>query len=287
MEIVSKKISYIYQAGTPLAQPALNDLSIRIPSGVFAAILGPTGSGKSTLIQLIAGLLTPTTGTVHVGDHLITPKTKKLSALRRQVGIVFQYPEYQLFGETVIKDIAFGPTNQGLEPQEIDQRVRRAMELVGIPDRYADQSPFLLSGGQMRKVAIAGVLAMEPAILILDEPTVGLDPKSRREFLQLISSIHQNRRMTILLITHQMDDAAAYAETIYLMNRGSCVAEGTREEILTDEALLTPLGLDIPEILKLVRQINQGLDDPIPDNVFSLSSLVTMLDDQWKKGDLP
>lgn len=277
MEIVSQKLSYVYMAGTPFAQPALHNVSIRIPTGTFAAILGPTGSGKSTLCQLIAGLLKPTSGTLQLGEHLLTSKSKKLTAMRRKVGMVFQYPEYQLFGETVAKDIAFGPSNQGLCSAEVDKKVNEAMRLVGLPEELADQSPFMLSGGQMRKVAVAGVLAMNPAVLILDEPTVGLDPQSRQDFLQLIATIQQQKKMTVLMITHQMDEAAAYASYVYLMNRGSCVAEGTPAEILTNESLLTRLNLDLPEIVKLIRQINQGLASPIPEDIFSLHSLVTAL----------
>lgn len=286
MEIVIEGLDYIYHPKTPFATKALHQVSMRIPAGTFAALLGPTGSGKSTLMQLIGGLLMPTAGKIQIGDQVIQKGTKTPSGLRGNIGLIFQYPEKQLFAESIGKDIAFGPTNQGLNKMEIQERVTRAMAMMGIPSDWYHRSPFTLSGGQMRKVAIAGVLAMEPNILILDEPTAGLDPKSQRELMQLIVNIHQQRRITILLVTHQMDYAAKYAERVYLMEQGTCIAEGSPAEIFAQKDLLLQLGLDLPEVTKIILALNQNLSPPLPTNLFSIKQLALALNNRRKKGVL-
>lgn len=285
MEIVIEKVDYIYHPGTPFESQALRQVSMKIPAGSFAMILGPTGSGKSTFIQLIAGLLTPTSGEIRIGDHRIDKKSKGVSSLKGKVGLIFQYPENQLFAETIGKDIAFGPTNLGWDESTVKEKVKKAMALVGIPYQWIDRSPFTLSGGQMRKVAIAGVLAMEPEILILDEPTAGLDPKSQRELLHLITQIHQQQKNTVIMVTHQVDHAAEFAERIYLMNQGTCVADGTPEQIFSNNELLLRLGLDLPETVKLVQQINQKLNPPLPSHLLTLEELVDALDHRRKGGE--
>jgi len=286
MDITIEGLDYVYHPKTPFETNALHQVSMHIPAGTFAALLGPTGSGKSTLIQLIGGLLVPTAGKIQIGDLVIQKGSKNTSKLRGKIGLVFQYPEKQLFAESIGKDIAFGPTNQGLNKKEIEIRVRKAMDMVGIPCDWYHRSPFTLSGGQMRKVAIAGVLAMEPEILILDEPTAGLDPQSQQELLKRIVDIHQQQRITILLVTHQMDHAAKYAERIYLMKRGTCIAEGSPDEIFLQKELLLRLGLDLPEITKMILALNQKLTPPLPTNLFSIKQLVMALNKRRKKGVL-
>lgn len=285
MEIVIEELDYIYHQRTPFESQALHHVSMKIPSGAFATILGPTGSGKSTLIQIIGGLLTPTSGRVQIGDQMIDSQTKKTSFLHGKIGLLFQYPENQLFAESIGKDIAFGPRNLGLSHMQVKERVKKAMSRVGIPEEWYHRSPFTLSGGQMRKVAIAGVLAMEPEVLILDEPTSGLDPKAQRELLELIVRIYRQQKMTIIMITHQMSYAAEYADRVYLMHRGTCVAEGTPKEIFTQEELLSQLGLDLPEVTKLVQHMNQKLTPPLPKHLFSLNELIHALNQRRRRGE--
>lgn len=285
MEIVIEELDYIYHPQTPFETQALHQVSMRIPAGTFASILGPTGSGKSTLMQIIGGLLVPTSGRVQIGDQVIE-NGKKTSFVRGEIGLIFQYPEKQLFAESIGKDIAFGPTNQGLVNKKVEERVKEAMAFVGIPAEWYHRSPFTLSGGQMRKVAIAGVLAMKPKILILDEPTAGLDPQSQRELMQLIAKIHHQQQMTILLVTHQMDIAAKYAEHIFLMSQGTCIAEGSPDEIFSQPELLFQIDLDLPEVTKIILELNQKLTPPIPTNLFSIEQLVFALNNRRKKGVL-
>lgn len=286
MEIVIEGLDYVYHPKTPFETQALKQVSMRIPSGTFAAILGPTGSGKSTLMQVIGGLLSPTAGNIRIGDQIIQKRTKMPSTLREKIGLIFQYPEKQLFAESIGKDIAFGPTNQGLDQVKVNERVKEAMAWVGIPEEWYHRSPFTLSGGQMRKVAIAGVLAMKPEILILDEPTAGLDPQSQRELLQLIVNIHQQQRITVLMVTHQMDHAAKYAEHICLINQGTCIAAGTTSEIFSQKEKLMQLGLDLPEVTKIILELNQKLTPPLPTSLVSLEQLVFALNNRRKKGVL-
>ncbi len=228
MSIKIEHLTHIYMKGSPFEKKALNDISITIEEGQFVALIGHTGSGKSTLIQHVNGLLKPDSGKIIVDGVDITDKNTNLSFIRKKVGLVFQYPEYQLFEETIEKDIAFGPRNLGLSDDDINKRVKRAMNMVGLEyDKYKDKSPFEISGGQKRRVAIAGVVAMEPKVLILDEPTAGLDPKGRDEILGKIKDLHKEYNMTIILVSHSMEDVAKLADRILVMDSGKCILDGT------------------------------------------------------------
>ncbi|MCX7615759.1 MAG: energy-coupling factor transporter ATPase, partial [Clostridiales bacterium] len=221
MPIKIENLTYVYMPNTPFEKKALDDINLEIEDGEFIGLIGHTGSGKSTLIQQLNGLLKPTSGKVYIDDISITDKGISLKNVRQKVGIVFQYPEHQLFEETIYKDIAFGPTNLGLSHEEIEKRVKRAMDFVGLDfETYKDRSPFELSGGQKRRVAIAGVLAMEPKVLILDEPTAGLDPKGRDEVLKQIKRMHKEYKMTIIMVSHSMDEVAQLADRLIVLDKG-------------------------------------------------------------------
>ncbi|TCS94156.1 energy-coupling factor transporter ATPase [Hazenella coriacea] len=277
MEILIQGLNHIYMPDTPFEKQALRDIDLQIDSHSFVAILGPTGSGKSTLIQTLSGLLRPTSGKIHIGPYVIDKESKDLFQVRRHVGVVFQYPEHQLFEETVAKDIAFGPHNQGLSESEIEERVSQAMKWVGLSPELASRSPFQLSGGQMRRVAIAGILAMQPDILILDEPTAGLDPQGQKDLLDTIYRLHKERQFTVILVTHHMDDAARYADHLYLMSEGQCVLNGTAKQVFSQPDRLRQLQLDLPEITKLIMQLNQRLSPPLSTDMFALEDLVSAL----------
>lgn len=281
MEISFNKVSYTYSPKTPFARTALSEIDLQIQQGDYVAVIGKTGSGKSTLIQLLAGLLTPTTGTISLGDFIITPTTKKFARLRKKVGIVFQYPEHQLFDETVAKDIGFGPRNQGCSEGEITKRVTEAMEMVGLPPNIAERSPFELSGGQMRRVAIAGVLAMRPEILILDEPTAGLDFRGQSDLLSSLKLLHRKMGFTVIHVTHNMDEAAEVANEILLMNDGKIVGKGSPRDIFSDLSNLESFGLDLPEITKLILALNKQLSTSFPTDLFQLSALGEELIQYW------
>ena len=263
MSITVKNLSYTYLPGTPFEHKALKDVNFAIADGEFVGIIGHTGSGKSTLIQVISGLLKGASGQVLVDGVDYLSKKADRRQLRRTVGVVFQYPEYQLFEETVEKDVAYGPRKMGVPESELQSRVRVALEHVGIDyELYKDTSPFSLSGGQKRKVAIAGVLAMEPSILIMDEPIAGLDPMGRESFMQLTKNLNEVG-ITILMISHNMDNLAAYAGRVLVMNQGELVMHGTPQEVFSREAELFRGGLDLPEAAKLARQLRaQGMDVP-------------------------
>ncbi|MBM7616731.1 energy-coupling factor transport system ATP-binding protein [Weissella uvarum] len=248
MAIVFKEVGFTYQAGTPFATPALHDVNFTIPEHSFTAVIGHTGSGKSTMVQQLDGLILPTTGSIEMAGTTITADTKKkqLNQMRRHVGMVFQFPESQLFEQSVLADVKFGPKNYGLSDAEAINAAKAALELVHIaPDLY-DASPFDLSGGQMRRVAIAGVLAMEPEVLILDEPTAGLDPVGQNELMQLFADLHQARNMTVVLITHQMEYVGQYADNVLVFDGGTVVKTGTPEEIFADSQWLRDHQLDVP-----------------------------------------
>ncbi len=257
-----KNLNYIYQQGMPFERQALYDISFDIPDGDFAAIIGHTGSGKSTLIQHLNGLVKPTSGSIIVNGTDILAKDADLKKVRFDVGLVFQYPEYQLFEETVYRDIAFGPKNMGLSDDEIKERVYEAIGLVGISPALLEKSPFELSGGQKRRVAIAGVLSMRPKILILDEPTAGLDPHGRDEILGQISKMHrENAGMTIVFVSHSMEDVAKLAQHIIVLDHGRKVMDGETAEIFAKDAELAGIGLDVPEITRLTHElIARGVD---------------------------
>src|SRR5690625_2404663 len=266
MDITFEHVSYTYQPKTPFAHDALDDLSFHIPSGTFVAIIGHTGSGKSTLIQHLNGLVSPTKGNVTIGEFNLSKeeKPKNMKDLRSQVGVVFQYPEHQLFEETVEKDIAFGPENFGVSAEAIKERVQNVMPAVGLSLDYLKRSPFELSGGQMRRVAIAGVLAVKPKILVLDEPTAGLDPRGQKEIMDMFYQLHQKEGITTILVTHSMEDALKYADYVMILNQGKLYMEGTPEEIFTENAALNKVNLDVPEIIHFIQQFNEKFDQQIP-----------------------
>lgn len=252
-----KEVTHTYQADTPFAQNALNQVSLTVASGSFTAIIGHTGSGKSTLVQHINALLKPTTGEIEVSGQTITPATtnKNLKQLRKHVGMVFQFPEKQLFEETVIKDIMFGPKNYGASDEEARSDAQQAMALVGLDEDLQDKSPFDLSGGQMRRVAIAGVLAMKPEILILDEPTAGLDPRGHKEIMDLAEDLHEHQGMTIILVTHQMDDVVDYASDVIVMDQGKIVKHGRPQEIFADPQWVYQMHLDLPSSAEFASRL--------------------------------
>lgn len=258
MSIKVENLTYIYNPNTPFETKALDDINMEIETGEFIGLIGHTGSGKSTLVQHLNGLIKPTSGKIFINGIDITEKTVKLSDIRRRVGLLFQYPEHQLFEETVYKDIAFGPRNLGLSESEIDERIREAMELVKLPfDELKDRSPFELSGGQKRRVAIAGVFAMKPEILILDEPTSGLDPKTRDEVLEEIKTLHDRYKNTIILVSHSMEDVAKLVSRIIVMHDNKIILSGTPREVFREVEALESIGLGVPQISYLIRALKE------------------------------
>ena len=256
MGIALENVSFTYQEGTPLASTALSDVSLTIEDGSYTALIGHTGSGKSTILQLLNGLLVPSQGSVRVFDTLITStsKNKDIRQIRKQVGLVFQFAENQIFEETVLKDVAFGPQNFGVSEEDAEQIAREKLALVGIDESLFDRSPFELSGGQMRRVAIAGILAMEPAILVLDEPTAGLDPLGRKELMNLFKKLHQSG-MTIVLVTHLMDDVAEYANQVYVMEKGRLVKGGKPSDVFQDVVFMEEVQLGVPKITAFCKRL--------------------------------
>ena len=256
MGIALENVSFTYQEGTPLASTALSDVSLTIEDGSYTALIGHTGSGKSTILQLLNGLLVPSQGSVRVFDTLITSnsKNKDIRQIRKQVGLVFQFAENQIFEETVLKDVAFGPQNFGVSEEDAEQIAREKLALVGIDESLYNRSPFELSGGQMRRVAIAGILAMEPAILVLDEPTAGLDPLGRKELMNLFKKLHQSG-MTIVLVTHLMDDVAEYANQVYVMEKGCLVKGGKPSDVFQDVVFMEEVQLGVPKITAFCKRL--------------------------------
>ena len=256
MGIALENVNFIYQEGTPLASVALSDVSLTIEDGSYTALIGHTGSGKSTILQLLNGLLVPSQGSVQVFDTLITStsKNKDIRQIRKQVGLVFQFAENQIFEETVLKDVAFGPQNFGVSAEDAEAIAREKLALVGIDESLFDRSPFELSGGQMRRVAIAGILAMEPAILVLDEPTAGLDPLGRKELMNLFKKLHQSG-MTIVLVTHLMDDVAEYANQVYVMEKGRLVKFGKPSDVFQDVVFMEEVQLGVPKITAFCKRL--------------------------------
>ncbi|WP_414839317.1 energy-coupling factor ABC transporter ATP-binding protein [Carnobacterium sp. TMP28] len=261
MDIIFDKVGYTYQKGTPFENRALYDIDMIIKEGSFTALVGHTGSGKSTVLQHLNALMKPSEGTVTIGERVITTETsnKNLKSIRKQVGIVFQFPEAQLFEETVAKDIAFGPKNFGASDEEATKLARKMLPLVGLDESFMERSPFDLSGGQMRRVAIAGVLAMEPAILVLDEPTAGLDPQGRREMMDMFYRLHKDKGLTIVLVTHLMDDVADYADHMIILEKGTVIKEGTPREIFQEEAWLKSKQLGVPAAVSFSNRLDTKL----------------------------
>ena len=284
MQITFRNVTHTYQAGSPFQATAIKDVNFSIHSGEFLALMGHTGSGKSTLAQHINGLLKPTGGQVLIdGEDIHAPGFDKRT-LRQKVGLVFQYPEHQLFEETVEKDVGFGPKNLGLSEEEIQQRVQEALEKVGLPyDEFKEKSPFELSGGQMRRVAMAGVLAMRPQVLVLDEPAAGLDPMSREDMLQLILSLHKGGT-TIVMISHSMDDVARFATRCVVMKKGTVAMDGTPGEIFRHADALEEMGLDVPVICRLANALRQaGL--PLEEGIYEEDALFDALMNLQKEGE--
>lgn len=257
MSIVIDHLNHVYGGDTALAVKALDDICLTIPDGQFVGIIGHTGSGKSTLMQHLNGLLKASSGRILFDGQDIYEKDYNLKDLRRQVGLVFQYPEHQLFEIDVFSDVSFGPKNLGLSKEEITERATRALESVGLPRELYDQSPFDLSGGQKRRVAIAGVLAMEPKVLILDEPTAGLDPQGREEILGLIKKLQEESHMTILLVSHSMEDVAEYVDRILVMNRGAVMLDGTPREVFAHYKELEEVGLAAPQVTYVMHDLKE------------------------------
>ncbi len=273
MSIVIEHLNYVYMQGGPYETKALDDVSLTIHDGEFVGLIGHTGSGKSTLVQHLNGLILPTSGQTTVDGMDLADKNTDKRAIRRRVGLVFQYPENQLFEETVAKDIAFGPKNLGLDEAEIDRRVRTAMRRVALDyDKLSQRSVFELSGGQMRRVAIAGVLAMEPQTLVLDEPCAGLDPKGREEILGLISDLHRESGATIVMVSHSMDDVAALAERVIVMNHGKVAMDGAPREVFSRGEELRAIGLDVPQAVELAQKLREkGFD--VPEGIYKIEEV--------------
>lgn len=278
-------LTMTYGVNTPFEKVAVNDLNIEIMEGEFLGIIGHTGSGKSTLVQMLNGLITPTTGKVLLRDKDINENKKKLREVRFQVGMVFQYPEYQLFEETVYRDIAFGPTNMGLTGDELDKRVRESARFTGLKDKLLDKSPFDLSGGEKRRAAIAGVIAMDPDVLILDEPTAGLDPQGRDKLLNQILSYHRERKNTVILVSHSMEDIARVADRILVMNKGNAEILAPKRKVFAQGERLEKMGLRVPQITKITQLLQKkGID--LPDGILTVeeafNSIMTLLKKEGK-----
>ena len=254
-----KNLTHIYNEGLPHESVAIDDVSFTIGDGEFVSIIGHTGSGKSTMLQHLNGLLKPKSGTIIIDGIDITDSKTGMLEIRKKVGLVFQYPEYQLFEETVAKDVAFGPANLGLEPEEIDARVRRSVELVGLDyDEIKNASTFELSGGQKRRVAMAGVLAMEPRVLVLDEPTAGLNPRAHRDILDMVGEIHRREKNTIILVSHNMNDVARLSDRILVMSGGKLEMNGTPQEIFSREEEVKSMGLALPDSMEILSRLKKA-----------------------------
>ncbi|WP_423188321.1 energy-coupling factor ABC transporter ATP-binding protein [Alkalibacterium sp. f15] len=269
MDIGFQDVGYTYQKGTPFESKAIYDINLSIKNGSFTAIVGHTGSGKSTVLQHLNALKKPTEGVVTIGDRVITrmSENKGLKSLRKKVGIVFQFPEAQLFEETVGKDIAFGPKNFGMTEKEGLEKARELLPIVGLDETFLERSPFDLSGGQMRRVAIAGVLAMEPEVLVLDEPTAGLDPQGRKEIMDMFHSLYKNKGLTIVLVTHQMDDVAAYADHMIVLGGGTVMKEGHPRDIFKEAGWLASMQLGVPSTVRFAHELEEKFEwtfDPLP-----------------------
>ena len=268
--IKAENVNYIYQQGMPFERQALYDVNIEIEDGSLVALIGHTGSGKSTLIQHFNALVKPTSGKIIINGIDVTASKADLRLVRKTVGLVFQYPEHQLFEETVYKDIAFGPKNMGFSDEEIDKRVRESAELVGLKEKHLTRSPFDLSGGQKRRVAIAGVLAMNPKVLILDEPTAGLDPKGRDEILATIKKLHEeNKEMIIIFVSHSMEDVAKTAERVIVMNDGHDEMQGTVAEVFAQAEHLQEIGLNVPQVTLLTDKLRLAGYD-LPEHIYTV-----------------
>ena len=268
MSIKVTGLTYVYMKGTPYEKKALDNINLSIETGEFVGIIGHTGSGKSTLVQHFNGLLKPTSGSVHINGEELTGQRAK--ELKKQVGIVFQYPEHQLFEETVYKDIAFGLVRRGEEKDEIYRKVRKTIRLVGLSEDILDKSPFELSGGQKRRVAMAGILVLEPSILVLDEPAAGLDPKGREEIFELVSNLHKNNKMTVILVSHSMEDVAKYVQRVIVMNQGRIEMCGPVRSVFKNTETLEEIGLAAPQITYLMKKLKEKIPQ-INDDILTIA----------------
>lgn len=283
--IKTEKLTYTYSVGTPFEKTAVDSVDLNIEEGEFVGIIGHTGSGKSTLIRHLNGLEKPTSGKVFIDGEDIWSKEVKIRDVRFKVGLVFQYPEYQIFEETVYKDIAFGPKNMGLSDEEIDRRIKETAELVGLHKENLDKSPFELSGGQKRRVAIAGVMAMEPKVLILDEPTAGLDPKGRDKILGQIKEYHRQKKSTVLLVSHSMEDVAKFADKILVMNKAKIFCYEDTPEVFKRADELTEIGLAVPQITRVFNRLKQSGIDIRTDVYTTEFAKKTILEYLEKRGE--
>ncbi|MBH0175953.1 energy-coupling factor ABC transporter ATP-binding protein [Fictibacillus sp. 23RED33] len=285
MEISINRLEHRYMEGTPFERRALHDINLDIADGTFLALIGHTGSGKSTLIQHLNGLLKPSAGSIKMGSTELKAGGKKqdLKSLRKKAGIVFQYPEHQLFEETVEKDIMFGPRNFGVSEESAKLTATKVIEMVGLPESVLSKSPFDLSGGQMRRVAIAGVLAMNPEVLILDEPTAGLDPAGRVEIMELFYSLHERNNLTTILVTHSMEDASRYADEIAVMHKGELYLHGKPTDIFSEREALQKAGLDVPETVQFLQKWNEKSGLNLTLSKFTVDELAKQVSQSLKK----
>ena len=273
MSVIAEDLTYVYGGNKKLQTTAVDGISVKIDDGQFIGLIGHTGSGKTTFLQLIAGLIRPTSGTVYIDGDDIFAKGYDIHSIRSKIGIVFQYPEHQLFEETIFKDVAYGPTNLGVEKSEVEARVKEALEMVGMSDKSYMQSPFELSGGQKRRVAIAGVLAMKPKILILDEPTAGLDPAGRTEILDLVSRLCKEQEMTIILVSHSMEDVAKYADRILVLNEGKIAVDAPPKRVFTLRTQLESYGLSLPQVTKAMDELKKA-GIPVRNDIITIEEAV-------------
>lgn len=286
MRIEFQNVDFAYGVGTPFEIQSLHEVNLVIPDGSFTAFIGHTGSGKSTAIKHLNGLNKPSKGLVKLDDDVITASTKGeiLRRVRRKVGMVFQFPESQLFEETVIKDVMFGPKNYGVSEEEAEEKATKALKLVGIEESIYKKSPFDLSGGQMRRVAIAGILAMEPEVLVLDEPTAGLDPQGHREMMAMFYDLYQKHHLTVVLVTHQMNDVAKYANHVIVMAKGTVAKEGSPTEIFKDPTWLKEHSLGLPDALSFKEKLEQQAGFSLPGNPLTLETLADSIQAYFKRG---
>ena len=273
MSVIAEDLTYVYGGNKKLQTTAVDGISVKIDDGQFIGLIGHTGSGKTTFLQLIAGLIRPTSGTVYIDGDDIFAKGYDIHSIRSKIGIVFQYPEHQLFEETIFKDVAYGPTNLGVEKSEVEARVKEALEMVGMSDKSYMQSPFELSGGQKRRVAIAGVLAMKPKILILDEPTAGLDPAGRTEILDLVNRLCKEQEMTIILVSHSMEDVAKYADRILVFNEGKIAVDAPPKRVFTLRTQLESYGLSLPQVTKAMDELKKA-GIPVRNDIITIEEAV-------------
>jgi len=281
--IRTENLSYVYSEGTPYEHRAIDNVNIEIEKGSFVGLIGHTGSGKSTLIQHLNGLLKPTSGKIYIGDEDLWANPKDIRRFRFKVGLVFQYPEHQLFEETVRRDIAFGPKNMGLSEEEIEARVMEAAKHTGLTEEYLEKSPFELSGGEKRRVAIAGVIAMRPEVLILDEPTAGLDPKGREFILSEIKAYHENTGATVILVSHSMEDVARFASHVLIMNHSKAVMFGETREIFKRVDELCEIGLEVPQISRVFAKLRENGAN-VPESVLTVAEAKEVVLKLLKKG---